>query len=686
MAGATPLLRPGATLLGLLATALALALLLPASGRAAEATAVFAPGSQSFGQVIVAQRSGQQSFALRDEGPESIHVSGIGIGGADAADFSVEGNACGGATLSSGESCLVSVSFAPTRGGLREATLEASHDGEGSPTTAALTGIGLRQELTVSPLVFPTTTKFMTSEEQLTVSDQSDVGVAIFGTNFEGPGSGSFGTDGSDCPGTLGVGMSCTITVRFNPQAEGQQSAVLRINAEGPGGGPSVPLSGLGAAPQLRFEPESFDFGLTQTQEGGERTRMVLRNVGLAATQVGIETSGGSGAFSIGESDCFGATLAPQGTCSVQVDFRPDETGPYVGVLRANSAGLAFSAELSGSGGKAVLSASPDPLDLGATGVGSRGEPRTVTVENSGDLPGGFFIAIISGGDSASFQLLEEDCTGIPIAPGGKCHAVVRFQPGAPGLRRATLSFFGDGEGAQQIPLLGTGVDPGRPTATPAAHAFGPQHVGSASPVGLFTFTDESTVATELSVASLAGEDRDQFRISRDGCSETTLAPGASCQVGVRFAPDEAGMQSATLRLGGTGGPASAALSGFAETAEAPGKAATALRVPLRLAGRPLHLSGSGLHVGTFECRSEEDCQVVARARIVQAGASHETRRSRSLGPFTVKLTVPAGGKRELVLRLPAGVATSVAARLRLRWQSSSGSRKSQDSVEVSVR
>jgi hypothetical protein len=489
MAQSTALLRQGAVLFGLLAAGVVGLLAVPASGRAAEATAAFAPGSQSFGSTILGQRSTQRVLGLRDEGPEPIHVSGIAIGGPDAGDFSVEGNGCANATLNSGETCFVNVSFAPTQGGLREATLEASHDGEGSPTTAVLSGIGLRQELTVSPspVVFPTTTKNMNSELSLTVSNQSDVGVTISGTNVEGPGSGAFGTNGSNCGGMLLVGSSCTLNVRFSPQSEGEQRAFLHINAEGPGGGPVVELSGLAAAPQLQFEPGSFDFGLTPTSEGGERTRMVLRNIGPAATQVGIETSGGAGAFSIGDSDCWGATLPPAGTCSLQVNFSPNETGLYAGQVRATSAGTTFSAELSGSGGKAILSATPDPVDFGSTAVGAHGEPRVVTIENSGDLPGGFFIAIVSGGDAASFQLVEEDCTGAPIFPGGKCHAVVRFQPTAPGLRKATLSMFGNGEGGQQIPLAGTGIDPGRPAPAPTAHAFGPQRLGTTSPTQLFT-------------------------------------------------------------------------------------------------------------------------------------------------------------------------------------------------------
>jgi hypothetical protein len=553
---------------------------------------------------------------------------------------------------------------------------------------AAPGGEGGAEELTVSPapLVFPTTTKWMNSEETLTVTNSAGVPVSLFGTNFEGPGAGAFGINGSSCGAMLMAEESCTVTVRFSPQSAGEQRASLRLGASVPSGGPTVELEGLGVLPELVFEPGSFDFGLTQTNEGGERTRMILRNVGPAATQVGIETSGGGGALSIGESDCWGATLPAGGTCSLQVNFRPNETGPYVGEVRANSAGITFGVEVSGRGGKANLTASTNPLDFGSAAVGSHGEPRTVTIENSGDVPGGFFIAVISGGDSASFQLLEEDCTGIPILPAAKCQAAVRFQPTAAGLRKATLSFFGDGEGGQQIALSGTGIDPGVPSAVPAVHSFGAAAAGTSGDPQLFTFTNESAVATELGAAALGGDNPDQFRIARDGCSGATLAPGASCQVGVRFAPLDAGAMSAVLRVGSTGGVATAVLTGYAEAPPVVQAAvARGPRTGLRLAGRPLHLSGSKVRVGTFSCPFEESCEVTARATIV-ARWSARAGGSGRIGPWSTTLQVPAGGRRDLVLRLPAGESAPAGGRLLVRWRSRSGTQQDRGSAEVPLR
>src|SRR6202012_5463955 len=221
-------------------------------------------------------------------------------------------------------------------------------------------------------------------------------------------------------------------------------------------------------------------------------------------------------------------------------------------------------------------------------------------------------------------------------------------------------SSFGDGEGGQQIALPGAGSDPGVPVAAPAAHSFGSLAVGTSGDVQLFTFTNESEVATDVSTAALAGENPDQFRIARDGCSGAELAPRASCQVGVRFAPLDAGAMSALLRLDSTGGVATAALSGYAEAAAGlQTSAATAgtgsrLRTQLRLAGRPLRATGAKLRGGAFSCAPEDSCEVVTRASIVTR-ASAAAVGSRRYGPWSTTLQVPAGARRELVLRVPAG-------------------------------
>src|SRR3954453_18446582 len=67
------------------------------------------------------------------------------------------------------------------------------------------------------------------------------------------------------------------------------------------------------AAPQLAFEPGSYDFGLIEANRESRQTSFQLRNVGsISAPIYSIQTIGsGSGAFWTGNSDCFNHPLEP---------------------------------------------------------------------------------------------------------------------------------------------------------------------------------------------------------------------------------------------------------------------------------------------------------------------------------------------------------------------------------------
>lgn len=141
----------------------------------------------------------------------------------------------------------------------------------------------------------------------------------------------------------------------------------------------------------------------------------------------------GSNNFFIGNSNCYGATLQPNETCFLAVHFNPNDTVPYSAQVRAViNGGPTFEAELSGTGARPIIIASPDPAEFGEATVGSSGVTRSITLTNGGELPVGFFIAVVSGGDAASFHLVEEDCTGRVLEPTQSCSALIRFAPRAP--------------------------------------------------------------------------------------------------------------------------------------------------------------------------------------------------------------------------------------------------------------
>lgn len=180
--------------------------------------------------------------------------------------------------------------------------------------------------------------------------------------------------------------------------------------------------------------------------------------------------------------------------------------------------------------------------------------------------------------------MLEESCTsnlfaGSPrmVEPGASCVAKVEFESTGVGAKAATLSFFGAGEGALQVPVEGTGVAP-RLSLSPTARDFGSVAVGNAGPTQTFQLRNESIGAQTIDSATLACVDLGDFGLRADECSETVLAAGASCAVAVRLTPARAGR---SRRRSASAAPA--APPSLSSTAKGP---ARSYRRPPRAAAR----------------------------------------------------------------------------------------------------
>ena len=236
------------------------------------------------------------------------------------------------------------------------------------------------------------------------------------------------------------------------------------------GEGPPAPAS----APQLNFEPGSYDFGLQEANRSNSQAWFQLRNNGEAPATVYYTEISGSSAFWTGYNDCGGRTLNPGESCSVQVSFGPYDAIPFEAQLRAYSEeGTVFSAGLSGEGGRAEFVPASDPTNFGSVPVGSPGVTRTIDVTNRGNMAGGVFIAVIAGGAVGSFHLIDENCSGAMLSPRATCNLLVSFQPLSTGAKTARLGLFGDGDAGAQLTLSGVGLEPA-PTAAGVSTAAQP--------------------------------------------------------------------------------------------------------------------------------------------------------------------------------------------------------------------
>ncbi|HEX5712796.1 MAG TPA: choice-of-anchor D domain-containing protein [Solirubrobacterales bacterium] len=400
-----------------------------------------------------------------------------------------------------------------------------------------------------------------TTAVTVTVHNAGVTGVAIDQVKIDGPDAGEFKSFGG-C-GWIEVGQDCTVPVSFAPGSTGAKTASLVVQPkEEPAA--SLSLAGTGVSPQLAFTPGSYDFGIERVNRGEGSTQLQLTNSGEAMTQLSSIGFGGKDTnnFWTNGGDCWnGRQLQPGESCNVGVGFNPWDTVAYEAELQAYVNGATFTAALSGFGGRAQLEPATMPTELGAVTVGNVGPVETILFTNHGNLPGGFFIGIVAGGDSGSFRLLDENCSLAPVLPGETCTAHVRFTPQAVGPKLARMALFGEDDGGAMALLSGEGVAPAL-TLAPAGFDFGELTAGERSAARAFVVRNDGKASLDLDGVALTGADPDQFLLAGDECSDSSLAPGAECLVRVRFAPDSAGAKVATLRVRGEAGGFSATLAG----------------------------------------------------------------------------------------------------------------------------
>jgi hypothetical protein len=99
---------------------------------------------------------------------------------------------------------------------------------------------------------------------------------------------------------------------------------------------------------------------------------------------------------------------------------------------------------------------------------------------------------------------------------------------------------------------FGVAVDPGPPgtaNASAPSIAFGTQALDTLGAAIPLTVTNTGHGGLDIGRVTVIGADPDEFLVSKDACSQSTLAIGASCTIHVRFGPSASGSRSATLSI-----------------------------------------------------------------------------------------------------------------------------------------
>jgi len=97
--------------------------------------------SLSFRSQAIATTSSADTVALTNTGNAALNITNLAVMGANPGDFVEVGNTCGSA-VAPGGACRIGVTFTPSAGGARAATLSITDNAPGSPQIVSLSGAG----------------------------------------------------------------------------------------------------------------------------------------------------------------------------------------------------------------------------------------------------------------------------------------------------------------------------------------------------------------------------------------------------------------------------------------------------------------------------------------------------------------------------------------------------------------
>jgi trimeric autotransporter adhesin len=396
-------------------------------------------------------------------------------------------------------------------------------------------------------------------------------------------------TVASNCPASLAVGASCTLSVTFSPVAAGAASASVSVSSDAASSPDTLALSGTGVnAPTGLLawagNVTALTFPSTEVGKTSPSQTLTLTNNGNAtATLTQISLSGSQASeFRTAGSCAAGTTLAAGAQCSLQLTLAPTSQGSKSASLNVVAthatnppaialSGTATAVQTPPPGNTPAVSLSSTSLSYGSVTVGTRSS-QTSTLTNIGTA------ALNLGAISVNNALFAaaHNCPA-SLAVGSSCTLTITFSPLAVGPATATVSVLSDAASSPDtISLSGSGVT--APTATLAwvgnvtALTFPSTELGQTSAPQTLTLTNSGNGTATLTQILLGGAQASEFVVSGGCATGVTLAAGADCTVVLALAPTSEGSKTARLDIVAANAsyPPSIALSGTATALPTP--------------------------------------------------------------------------------------------------------------------
>ena len=522
-----------------------------------DALLTITPASFDYGSVGTGTQTAFQTFTIRNAGGQNTGALNVALNGPQAGQF-ISVNGCT-AALAPNATCTVQVRFAPNINGQAVASLDVT-SAPGGSVSAGLFGQGVDPaaiEIQPGARVFNNGNgpagEVLLGESAIQTFTVTNNGVEPTGNlaiTISGANAADYAQT-NNCT-TLPSGMFCTITVTFTPSARGTRTASINVVAT-PGGNVTASLTG-NSLPRLELllppaNPHVFvDTVVNTSAPPGVLVR--VRNNTRTAQALVRTTSvsfGASAPFQIPATGC-GGTLNSDATCDTIVEFEPDATGTFnESATWSLGAGGAFNTATQafrGTGVDSLVIAPQTTNDFGNVAQGTASPSLVFVVTNPANSP---TSGPIAANVAAPFQIIGNTCAGTTLAPNTSCTITVKYLPTVGGgvVQNGTIAVSASPGGSTSQAIRGTAVNPAALTFTPnTTLAFGNVFSGLTGNQTIVVSNPAGAAISGPVQFSLAGADMALYTVQPGAvqtgdCTNnvTTLGPGQSCNIRVRFSP-----------------------------------------------------------------------------------------------------------------------------------------------------
>ncbi len=500
-------------------------------------TARISTKNLTFGTQTAGTTSPAQIITITNTGASPLAPTAVTATG----DFGVTDN-CAQASIATGATCSIQVSFSPAGDGVRSGQLTVAANVSGGSLTVSLLGMGATTgnvQLSPGRIDFGQQLVGATSQAfPVTVANIGGTAITISSITSSGP----FQLKTNSCGTTsLPANSDCVFMIVFQPTENGPVTGTLTMVDDA--GMQYVQLLGTGTSPPTdTLSIQTLSYPATIVGQNSEPQIVSITNNGtnpLTSIEVSI-----AGEF-IQANNCT-TQLASQSSCSISIQFSPTRQGPQTGSLTVADALKTQTVTLAGTGLLAPLfRVSPSNLSFTTQQVGAASVPSLLSVTNAGDASMANVGFQITGPAAASFSTGATTC-GPTLAAGANCSVSIVFTPQAAGSATATLTLTSSTLGVKSVavPLSGTGQSPSALSASPSKLSFAPTAIGDSSPAQSVLITNAGgSTASGLTIV-VSGP----FSLSQNVCG-TGLPAGSGCSVGVIFAPMQSGTLTGTLTI-----------------------------------------------------------------------------------------------------------------------------------------